>query len=58
MLAIIRIGGKQYLVSPGQKIKIEKINKKELITNWKYIKNHLDPQRRKFIEFILWPKQY
>ncbi len=29
MLAIIRIGGKQYLVSPGQKIKIEKINKKE-----------------------------
>lgn len=29
MLAIIRTGGKQYLVSPGQKIKIEKINKKE-----------------------------
>jgi len=28
MLAVIRTGGKQYLVSPGQKIKIEKINKK------------------------------
>lgn len=27
-LAIIRTGGKQYLVSPGQKIKIEKINEK------------------------------
>ena len=26
MLAIIKTGGKQYLVSPGQKIKIEKIN--------------------------------
>lgn len=29
MLAIIRAGGKQYLVSPGQKIKIEKVAKKE-----------------------------
>ena len=29
MLAVIRTGGKQYLVSPGQKIKIEKIGKKE-----------------------------
>lgn len=29
MIAIIRIGSKQYLVSPGQKIKIEKIEKKE-----------------------------
>ena len=29
MLAVIRTGGKQYLVSPGQKIKIEKVNKKE-----------------------------
>ena len=29
MLAIIRTGGKQYLVSPGQKIKIEKIEGKE-----------------------------
>ncbi len=28
-LAIIKTGGKQYLVSPGQKIKIEKIDKKE-----------------------------
>lgn len=29
MIAIIQTGGKQYLVSPGKKIKIEKINKKE-----------------------------
>lgn len=29
MLAVIRALGKQYLVSPGGKIKIEKINKKE-----------------------------
>lgn len=29
MLAIIKTGGKQYVVSPGQKIKIEKIEKKE-----------------------------
>ena len=29
MLEIIKTGGKQYLVTPGQKIKIEKINKKE-----------------------------
>lgn len=28
MLAVIKIGGKQYLVKPGDKIKIEKINKK------------------------------
>ena len=27
MLAVIRTGGKQYLVSPGDKIKIEKIGK-------------------------------
>lgn len=29
MLAVIKTGGKQYIVSPGQKIKIEKIKKKE-----------------------------
>jgi len=29
MLAVIKTGGKQYIVSPGQKIKIEKISKKE-----------------------------
>ncbi|PIS39484.1 MAG: 50S ribosomal protein L21 [Candidatus Nealsonbacteria bacterium CG08_land_8_20_14_0_20_38_20] len=31
MLAIIKTGGKQYLISPGQKIKIEKIEGKEII---------------------------
>lgn len=30
MLAVIKTGGKQYLVSPGQKIKIEKIVEKRL----------------------------
>jgi len=29
MLAVIGTGGKQYLVSPGDKIKIEKVNVKE-----------------------------
>lgn len=29
MLAVIQTGGKQYLVSPDKKIKIEKLNKKE-----------------------------
>jgi len=29
MLAIIKTGGKQYIVSPGQKIKIEKLEAKE-----------------------------
>lgn len=29
MLAVIQTGGKQYLVSPGKKIKIEKIDKQE-----------------------------
>jgi large subunit ribosomal protein L21 len=29
MLAVIRTGGKQYLCTPGQKLKIEKLNKKE-----------------------------
>lgn len=28
MLAVIKTGGKQYLVSPGQKLKIEKLEKK------------------------------
>ncbi len=30
MLAVIKTGGKQYLVSPGDKIKIEKVEGKEL----------------------------
>lgn len=29
MLAVIKTGGKQYIVSPGNKIKIEKIDEKE-----------------------------
>jgi large subunit ribosomal protein L21 len=29
MLAVIKTGGKQYLVKPGDKLKVEKINQKE-----------------------------
>ncbi len=29
MLAVIKTGGKQYIVTPGEKIKIEKVEKKE-----------------------------
>jgi large subunit ribosomal protein L21 len=29
MLAVIKTGGKQYLVEPGKKIKVEKLNAKE-----------------------------
>ncbi len=29
MLAVIKTGGKQYLVQPGDKIKVEKLDKKE-----------------------------
>lgn len=29
MIAVIKTGGKQYLVSPGQKIKVEKLEKKK-----------------------------
>jgi len=29
MLAVIKTGGKQYVVAPGHKIKIEKIKEKE-----------------------------
>ena len=29
MIAIIKTGGKQYIVQPGDKIKVEKIDKKE-----------------------------
>jgi len=29
MLAVIKTGGKQYLIKPGDKIKVEKLDKKE-----------------------------
>ncbi len=34
-----------------------KLDKNEVISNWQYLKRRLDPQRRKFIEFLLWPKK-
>ena len=35
----------------------EKLDKKKVIANWKYLKNRLDPKRKEFIEYLLWPKQ-
>ena len=35
----------------------DKLDKNEVIENWNYLKNRLDPTRRKFLEFLLWPKQ-
>lgn len=34
----------------------KRIKKRELLDNWDYLKNRLDSQRRKFIEFLLWNK--
>ena len=36
----------------------DKIDKDELIANWDYLKKRIDPKRRKFIEFLLWQKQF
>lgn len=44
MLAIIKTGGKQYIVSPGEKIKIEKIKGKE-------------GEKVTFSEILLWEKR-
>lgn len=35
----------------------EKLDKKKVIIHWDYLKKRLDPQKRKYIEFLLWPKQ-
>lgn len=34
----------------------EKLDEKEIITNWEYLKKRLDPKRRQLFEFLLWPK--
>jgi hypothetical protein len=36
----------------------EKLDKKEVIANWNYLKRRLDPKRKEFIEYLLWPKQF
>jgi len=36
----------------------EKLDKKEIIANWSYLAKRLDLDRRKFLEFLLWPKQF
>lgn len=35
----------------------DKLNKNEVIENWEYLKNRIDPARRKFLEFLLWPNR-
>lgn len=35
----------------------DRLDKNELIANWNYLKKRIDPQRRKFLEFLLWPKR-
>jgi len=35
----------------------QKLDKKEVLDNWSELKNRLDPQRRQFLEFLLWNKQ-
>lgn len=34
----------------------KRIKRRELLDNWDYLKDRLDPQRRKFVEFLLWDK--
>ena len=34
----------------------EKVSRSEIISHWPYLQKRLDPQRRKFLEFLLWPK--
>ena len=35
----------------------DKLDKKQVIANWEYLKKRLDPRRKKLIEFFLWPKK-
>jgi hypothetical protein len=35
----------------------DKLDKKEVIANWEYLKKRLDPQKRTYLEFLLWSKQ-
>lgn len=35
----------------------ERLDKKEILSNWDYLKKRLDPKRKELIEFFLWPKQ-
>ncbi|MDO8741672.1 MAG: hypothetical protein Q7J11_00830 [Candidatus Roizmanbacteria bacterium] len=34
----------------------DKLDKNEIVANWSYLKKRIDPQRLKFIEFLIWPK--
>lgn len=33
-----------------------RVEKKEVIKNWDFLKNRLDPKRRRFLEFLIWGK--
>lgn len=34
----------------------DKLDKNEIIANWSYLKNRIEPQRLKFIKYLIWPK--
>ena len=34
----------------------DKLDKNEIVANWNYLKKRIDPQRLKYIEFLIWPK--
>ncbi|MBI3589728.1 MAG: hypothetical protein HY093_04955 [Candidatus Liptonbacteria bacterium] len=34
----------------------EKISERLVRQNWPFLKDRIDPEYRKFLEFILWPK--
>lgn len=34
----------------------DKLNKKEIIKNWNYLKNRLDTERRELLEYLLWKR--
>ena len=32
----------------------EKLDKKDIIKNWEYLRTRLDPKRAEFIKFLIW----
>lgn len=36
----------------------EKLDKKELIKAWPKIKGRLDPYKKRYLEYLIWGKQY
>ncbi|MEW6095379.1 MAG: hypothetical protein AB1567_02465 [bacterium] len=36
----------------------ERLNRTEVIESWERIKSHIDPYKRRFLEYLLWGKLY